>query len=74
MRDVAVELAKRLDVERFSYQERFGEALNLLLTHDEDKEEIIRRIDSGDLNCSGEIIRGALEMQEKRDAEEGLVD
>ena len=38
MRDVAVELAKRLDVERFSYQERFGEALNLLLTHDEDKE------------------------------------
>ena len=72
MRDVSAELAKRLDVERFSHQERFGEALNLLLTHDEDKEEIIRRIDSGDLNSSGEIIRAALEMQEKRDAEEGL--
>ena len=69
MRDVSAELAKRLDVERFSHQERFGEALNLLLTRDEDKEEIIRLIDSGELNSSGEIIRVALEMQKKRDAE-----
>ena len=64
---VSKELAKR--AEQFPEQEMFGLALNLLLTHDEDKEELIRRIDSGELADSGEILQIAVAMQEKRDEE-----
>ncbi|WP_294523057.1 hypothetical protein [uncultured Anaerovibrio sp.] len=69
MGNVSEELAKRLDVEQFKHQERFGEAINLLLSHDEDKMELIRRIDAGDFDNSGEIILAAVAMQEKRDEE-----
>ena len=68
MKNVSEELARR--TEQFPEQEMFGVALNLLLTHDEDKEELIRRIDSGQLGDSGDIIQVALEMQEKRDEED----
>lgn len=70
MDKVSEELSKRLDTEKFQHQERFSKAINLLLTHDEDKEELIRRIDAGELNSSGEIIRVAVEMQERRDEED----
>lgn len=68
MMDVSEKLSK--SVERFTEQERFGEALNLLLTNDEDKQKLAQRIESGELDDSGEIIRVALEMQEKRDADD----
>ena len=67
MTDISEKLAKL--AEQFPEQERFGEALNLLLTSDDDKKELARRIESGELDDSGEIIRIALEMQENRDAE-----
>ena len=67
MTDISEKLARL--AERFPEQERFGEALNLLLTNDEDKQELAQRIESGELDDSGEVIRVALEMQEKRDAE-----
>ena len=70
MDKVSEELSKRLDTEKFQHQERFGEAMNLLLTHDEDKEELIRRIDAGDFDNSGEIILAAVAMQERRDEED----
>ena len=70
MNEIGRELAKR--AENFPEQERFGEALNLLLSHDEDKKELIRRIDSGELDDSGEILRIAVAMQNKRDELEGL--
>lgn len=33
MKIVSKELAKRLDIEEYSHQERLSEAINLLLTH-----------------------------------------
>lgn len=63
---ISIEINKR--AAKYPEQERFGEALNLLLTSDEDKKELIRLIDAGAFAGSGEIIRAAVEMQEARDA------
>lgn len=37
MKDVSSELAKRLNIEEYSHQERLAESINLLLTNEEDK-------------------------------------
>ena len=69
MKIVSKELAKRLDIEEYSHQERLSEAINLLLTHAEDKEELIQRIDNEEFELSGEIIGWAVKRQLWRDKE-----
>ncbi len=68
--NVSEEITKRLDVEEYKHQERFAEAINLLLNHDEDKEELIRLIDSGKFDRSGDIIGWAVKRQIQRDEED----
>ena len=70
MQNVSEELAKRVDIDKYKHQERFGEALNLLLDYDEDKEELIRLIDAGTLDDSDEILGWAVKRQLQRDEEE----
>lgn len=69
MKDVSSELAKRLDIKEYKHQERLSESINLLLKNDDDKKELITRIDNGEFNSSGEIIGWAVKRQIKRDNE-----
>ena len=67
MKDISSELAKRLDIEEYKHQEKLAESINLLLKNDEDKKELIERIDNGEFKLSGEIIGWAVKRQLKRD-------
>ena len=69
MKTASKELAKRLNIEEYSHQERLSESINLLLTDVKDKEELIRRIDNGEFKMSGEIIGWAVKRQLQRNKE-----